>query len=222
MAIGEIRDPQERANAQAAFESQMRANNGSLGGIPLQSEAEAAGAKARAEGEARAGVERDTASGKKTLQATDMLDNIKRARTLLTMDPTGSLAGAGVDKVIGLAGMTTPSGNVANSLETLSGWLVANVPRMEGPQSNFDVENYRAMAGRIGDRTIPAKARLAALDEVERIQQKYAQGGGRPAQAPTGNLVPSLPKTAAKGTRARDTTTGEILMFNGMSWVKAQ
>jgi hypothetical protein len=221
-AIGELRDPQERANAQAAFEAQMRSSGGSLGGIPLQSEAEAAGAKARSEAEARAGVERDTASQKKSVQANDMLDNIRRARNLLTMDPTGSLAGAGVDKVLGFAGMTTPSGNVADALETLSGWLVANVPRMEGPQSNFDVENYRLMAGRIGDRSIPSKARLAALEEVERIQKKYANLANPAQNTPPSNLVPSLPKTAAKGTRARDTVTGEILEFNGMSWVKAK
>lgn len=33
------------------------------------------------------------------------------------------------------------------------------------------------------------------------------------------NLVQSLPKTAAKGTRARDTITGKMLVFNGISWV---
>jgi hypothetical protein len=182
--------------------------------------AAAAAAKTKAEADARAASERDAGRAKKGDSANEMLRSIGRAKTLLDLDPTGSLGGAAMDKAIGAFGMTTPGGNVANSLETLSGWLVANVPRMEGPQSNFDVENYRVMAGRIGDRTIPIEARKAALAEVERIQQKYAginaDGGQEPQKA---NLVNELPKVAARGTRARDTTTGKVMVFNGMSWV---
>lgn len=33
-------------------------------------------------------------------------------------------------------------------------------------------------------------------------------------------LLPQLPKTAPKGQRVRDTQTGEVLVFNGVSWVK--
>lgn len=188
--------------------------------------AEAAAAKVRAEATARAEVERQTGRTKKSDSATDMLDNIQRARTLLQMSPTGSMGGAAVDKVMSWGGMTTPSANVANSLETLSGWLTSNTPRMEGPQSNTDVENYKIMAGRVGDRTIPAEARLAALGEVERIQKKYAHLNGeqavaqQPATQKTAQTLDSLPKTATRGARVRDTQTGEILTFNGLSWVK--
>lgn len=35
-------------------------------------------------------------------------------------------------------------------------------------------------------------------------------------------FVDSLPKTAPKGARARDTQTGDILTFNGLSWVKGK
>jgi hypothetical protein len=146
--------------------------------------AAAAGAKTKAEADARAASEADAGRTKKATNANEMLRSISRAKNLLDLDPTGSLGGALMDKAVGTVGLTTPGGNVANSLETLSGWLVSNVPRMEGPQSNFDVENYRVMAGRIGDRTVPIAARKAALAEVERIQQKYAglNEGSEPEQ----------------------------------------
>lgn len=161
--------------------------------------AEAAAAKVRAEAEARADVDRQTGRTKKTDQANDMLTNIQRAKTLLEMDPTGSLGGAAVDKVLGAVGMTTPSSNAASALETLSGWMVANVPRMEGPQSNFDVQNYGVMAGKIGDRTVPVKERLAALAEVERIQRKYAHLNGDAPTAPQSEPPKPPPPKPMKG-----------------------
>ncbi len=61
---------------------------------------------------------------------------------------------------------------------------------MEGPQSNFDVENYKVMAGRVGDRTLPVAQRMAALTEVENMQKKYAQyNGGSAAQPSSGPKV---------------------------------
>jgi hypothetical protein len=183
--------------------------------------AAAAAAKTRAEADARAASDRDTSRTKKSDSASEMLSNIQRARTLLQMDPTGSMVGAGVDKLLGVAGVSTKSGNIANSLEALAGWLTNSAPRMEGPQSNIDQENYKTMAGRVGDRTLPVAARLAALDEVDRIQQRYApqNAGGGTSSAPKANVVNELPKMAAKGTRARDTATGKVMVFNGMSWV---
>jgi hypothetical protein len=37
------------------------------------------------------------------------------------------------------------------------------------------VENYKTMAGRIGNRSLPTEERLAALDILESLQKKYAQ-----------------------------------------------
>lgn len=62
--------------------------------------------------------------------------------------------------------------------------MVSNVPRMEGPQSDFDVKNYREMAATVGDSTIPVKDRLAALDTLEQLQAKYAGNGT--VTSPTG------------------------------------
>jgi hypothetical protein len=168
--------------------------------------AEAAAAKVRAEADARAASERQTGKNKKADSANDMLSNIWRARVLLESDPTGSLLGAGIDKTLGAFGKSTPSAANADRLESLSGWLVSNVPRMEGPQSNFDVDNYKTMAGRIGDRTYPVAGRLAALEEVERIQKKYANGGAaveetsEPAQ-PAANLPKPMKGMVRNGYR---------------------
>jgi hypothetical protein len=186
--------------------------------------AEAAAAKVRAEADARAASDRQAGKTKKSDASSEMLSQIERAKTLLSYNPTGSPIGYVADKAMALGGFTTDSSNNAAALETLSGWLTMNTPRMEGPQSNYDQELYKTMAGKVGDRTVPVKERQAALAEVERIQRKYAATAetSQASEQPKANVVSSLPKTAPKGTRARDTATGEILVFNGMSWVKAK
>lgn len=188
--------------------------------------AAAAEAKARAEASGRASAARDDTSAKKAISARDTMDNIWQARTLLETGATGSLLGAGVDKVMGWAGKRDQSGLNADRLETISGWLVSNVPRMEGPQSNYDVENYKLMAGRVGDRSFPVEGRLAALTEVERIQSKYAHLNGaqpQPTKPPAGKAFETLPPANLyRGKTATDQTTGEKYVSNGMSWVKKE
>jgi len=44
---------------------------------------------------------------------------------------------------------------------------------MEGPQSNYDVQLYQDAAGKIGDSTIPISRRLAALETVRGLNEKY-------------------------------------------------
>lgn len=112
---------------------------------------------------------------------------------------TGSGLGSARDSILGFGGKATNSSNAADQLDVLSGWMVANVPRMEGPQSDKDVLNYKIMAGMVGDRTKPNESRLAALDTLEKLQNKYqdlnvaARGvqGNSPAQ--------TTPKWAGQG-----------------------
>lgn len=106
--------------------------------------------------------------------ANQLLSNIAEARKILPY-ATGSLAGAAADKITGAAGVATESSKAAAQLDTLAGWMVSNVPRMEGPQSNIDVENYKTMAARVGNRQDPIETRLAALDVLERLQKKYSE-----------------------------------------------
>jgi hypothetical protein len=118
------------------------------------------------------------------------LQQLTQAEDILKQGPTASGVGAAVDAAGRLVGASTPGAQRAGQLESLSGWLVANVPRMEGPQSNFDVQNYMTMAGKIGDRTVPVPERMAALQEVRRLQEKYKasadsrMGGQAPSATP--------------------------------------
>jgi hypothetical protein len=116
-----------------------------------------------------------------------MLSTMGEARKILKAGvATGSGIGTAVDSAARMVGKSTPGAIDAGRLQALSGWLVANVPRMEGPQSNFDVQNYTTMAGKVGDSTVPIAERLAALDTVEKLQKKYAgiNGVAQPSKAP--------------------------------------
>ena len=65
--------------------------------------------------------------------------------------------------------------------------MVSNVPRMEGPQSNYDVENYKTMAGMVGDSTVPIEDRLAALQTLRELQRKYSSVQAQPSGPKAGN-----------------------------------
>lgn len=185
-------------------------------GMPLQSPEEAL----RASQGATEDSKRNVALAGEVSKSRDMQGQIARARELLQRGPTASGIGSLVDKGAAVFGASTTGAELAAGLDTISGNLTSNVPRMEGPQSNFDVENYKIMAGRVGDRSLPVAQRMASLDEVERLQKKYAAYNGGTAPEAGQNLIQSLPKTAPKGQRVRDTASGKILKFNGLSWVE--
>jgi hypothetical protein len=128
-------------------------------------------------------AEERSASEQRTRERTarQMVSGLEDARAILDAGrATESGVGNLIDAAARLVGQTTIGAQDAARLEALSGWLVANVPRMEGPQSNFDVQNYQTMAGKIGDRTVPISERKAALAEVEQLQRKYAEINGTP------------------------------------------
>lgn len=128
-----------------------------------------AGAAERGEGEAKRVLDAKGAE-KRVAQ---LSEGIKQAKDLIPK-ATGSMAGAARDAMGRAVGVSTEASKAAARLDTLAGWMVSNVPRMEGPQSNIDVENYKTMAARVGDRTATQEERLAALDELEILQNKYS------------------------------------------------
>lgn len=128
-----------------------------------------AGAKKQAE----ANVELGTEATKSVRKSDQLLTAAREAENLLGKNITQSGIGAGIDIAGRAVGISPESSQNAAKLEALSGWMVANVPRMEGPQSNYDVENYKTMAGKIGDRTVPVAERKAALQTVVTLQEKY-------------------------------------------------
>lgn len=136
-------------------------------------------AKAKALDDAKAASARDATLAKGAVNSADTLNYIKEARALFKKGPTASGMGSLVDAGAGAFGMSTPGADAAAQLDTLSGWMVSNVPRMEGPQSNYDVQNYKTMAGMMGDRTKPLSQRMAALDTLKRLQLKYAPLNGQ-------------------------------------------
>lgn len=85
------------------------------------------------------------------------------------------------DNVAGFFGKSTEGADLASQLDTLSGWMTANVPRMQGPQSDKDVAQYKIMAAAVGDRSKPISQRLSAANELKGLQNKYAEiNGGTP------------------------------------------
>lgn len=116
-----------------------------------------------------------------------MKDMSSHARKLLESGPTESGVGALADKVMAITGQSTKGMDAAASLDTLSGWMTSNVPRMQGPQGVQDVILYKQMAGIVGDRTQPVTVRLAALDTVDKIMDRQGQytGGKPPSNIPT-------------------------------------
>ena len=131
------------------------------------------GAVAGAKKGAEAAVEQGVEAGKAVKRSDQFLSVANQAEELLKKNPTGGGFGAMVDAAGRFAGVTTESAKTAAELETVSGWLVSNVPRMEGPQSNLDIENYKTMAAKVGDRTVPVQERVAALSGVKKLQEKY-------------------------------------------------
>jgi hypothetical protein len=187
-------------------------------------------ARTRAVNTAAADVVRDTDSRTKVRSAKENLTNADRAIELLQLGPTGSAVGALVDKGAAVFGKSTPGGNIAAQLDIVSANMVKNVPRFEGPQSNIDVEGYKAAAGRVADRSLPIEQRLAAAQEVKYFEQKALRqaGGGasgswdEPEKKETGkqrefSMLPNAKQFDGKRMQAPD---GSVYRSRGGEWVK--
>jgi hypothetical protein len=107
---------------------------------------------------------------------------IPEIRALLSK-ATGSYLGAGADLLANTVGISTEGAKATAQLKTLSGQMVAVMPKMSGPQSDKDVAMYKDMAGNLSDPTIPIETRLAALETIEKLNEKYKvlNSGGIPA-----------------------------------------
>lgn len=124
---------------------------------------------------------------KLAIGAADALNLLDEAERLLPKS-TGSLAGTLADTVAGYAGYATEGAKAAAALKTIAGSLLMKMPRMEGPQSDKDSQNYKQAAGNLDDSTLPIETRMASLNELRRLQKKYVsqqdggQGGGQGGQ----------------------------------------
>lgn len=100
------------------------------------------------------------------------LNSILPEAEALLKNATGSRTGAAFDSVTGALGITTEGRKTTAQLQVLAGQLVSMMPRMEGPQSDKDVEMYKQMAGNIADPTKTVAERQAALQTIKRMTQK--------------------------------------------------
>lgn len=106
-------------------------------------------------------------------------------------DATNSIPGVAYDYGMRGFGHATEGAKATASLQAIEGALLSQMPRMEGPQSNYDVQNYKRAAGQIGDPTLPRETRQAAIDTIRTIQARYANGptgGNRRYNPQTGKI----------------------------------
>lgn len=113
--------------------------------------------------------------------ANTALDLLDEAEALLP-NATGSLSGSLYDRGAAAFGTATPGAQATAALKTIAGQLTSKMPRMEGPQSDKDVQLYKEMAGDLANDQLPVATRQAALRQIRGLQQKYA--GQRQQSAP--------------------------------------
>lgn len=198
--------------------SSTGAQSGNYAAGPSATEtAAAAAAQASAVDTAKADVVRDSDNRSKVRNATENLTNADRAIELLRLGPTGSAIGSMMDKGAAVFGRSTPGGNIAAQLDIVSANMVKNVPRFEGPQSNIDVEGYKAAAGRVADRSLPIDQRIAAAQEVKYFEQKaIRQAAGQQSGGASGSwdAAATQPAQQPRATMRFNHQTGRLEKVN--------
>lgn len=185
--------PQEKAYA-----TEMGQQRAQLDTLPRRGtmEAQLAAMKAKAEADAKAAADRQAQAATKQVDAQRALSLLDEAERLLPLS-TGSSAGNVMDSVAGAFGYSTPGAQAIAGLQTIAGQLTSSMPRMQGPQSDKDVQLYKQMAGDLANPNLPVQTRMAALKEIRRLNQKYA---GQQAQRPAASGGPK-PGTVEGGYR---------------------
>lgn len=167
-------------------------------GMPLASEADTVRAKQGAEGDVKA----NEARAKDVKTAQQFLSVANQAGKVLSSGPTSSGIGSAIDSGAALFGVATPGSVSAQQLKALGGWLTANVPRMEGPQSNFDVGNYQRMAADVGNDMLPIARRQAALTTIQQMMKNVVDSSGQPANMPNNGVTGEWQDTGKKSSIA--------------------
>lgn len=189
-------DQSGAARAQADIAALQREMGGRTAtvGMPLQSEEEKLRTSKGVEGDART----NEARSKDIQTAKKFISIANQAESLLQSGPTESGVGALIDKGAALFGKATPGAVIAQQLKAVGGWLVSNVPRMEGPQSNFDVANYQVQAADVANESLPVSRRLAALKTIKQMLQTQIDGGA------SGDFGPPSAPVSAGGWSIRE------------------
>jgi hypothetical protein len=140
----------------------------------------------------------------KTKQLEDTQANVKNAYEVFSVvkqieDTLPKAHGSGIGNIVGGAynfvGADNPKNEADAQLKILGSKLLMQVPRFQGPQSDKDVATYKEAAGQIGDPTIPANVRMAALKTIKELNARYAPNLDWGLVKPT--PIPNAPKTQA-------------------------
>lgn len=178
------------------------------GGAPMQTplssvereaaaKAQIAGAEAGAKATATSVADRAAVIQRRGADANSTLVTLDLADPLIDA-ATGSLAGAGVDKLASVFGAAPSGAQAIASLQVLQANLMTNMPRMEGPQSDRDVDLYRQAAGQIGDPKIPKEIKKAAVKTIRALQNKYKERAANANGGASGSVDALLDKYAPK------------------------
>lgn len=153
----------------------------------------AGGALGTAQGNIQGGIETKGSNAISTQSTLDI------AEPLIDV-ATGSQAGAARDKVAAFFGEAPDSAQAIAQLKVLQANLMTSMPRMEGPQSDRDVQLYREAAGQIGDPTIPTEIKKAAVKSIREIQNRYIERSGGQTGEPVRVTSPQDALKLPKGT----------------------
>lgn len=143
----------------------------------------------------RVAVEQRVANMNSSKEALDDAQVLVRAAT-------GSYAGNVADMVLRTFKVSLPGDQAIAALQVISARLVANVPRMEGPQSDRDVQMYKDAAGDLGNPNMPPARKLAAIRTIRMLDAKYKE------QNPGGWSSPVSGQSA--------TNDGNVIDFNAL------
>lgn len=152
---------------------QQRAGFDVQQGAAVEAAKSQAGAEGKAAGEREATQQQRAANAQRAIM---LLDDADR----LIGTSTGSGIGTQADATAAFFGKTTKGAQSIAELQTIAGQLISMMPRMEGPQSDKDVQLYRQMAGDLANSTLPRETRMAAAKGLRRLQEKYAAKASAP------------------------------------------
>lgn len=133
----------------------------------------------------------------KTENAGDVMRLTEEAGKYLPTASSGRLQNI-VTGALEVPGISTKASQSDAQLKAIAGQLISKMPRMEGPQSNIDVEMYRQAAGDIANANIPVDTRKAAIKTIRDLNEKYAN----PSQNTQAPMMPT-PEQAMEILRQR-------------------
>ena len=126
---------------------------------------------------------------KKVAQGQSMIELAQRAQAILPTATSGAISNLAT-MATDAAGIPTNKSGADAQLRVISAALTANVPRMEGPQSNTDLLEYKRAAADVANGNIPYQTRMKALQTVVNLNEKYATGGAQPPAGAVRRITP--------------------------------